>query len=209
VVLYPVAGLSAVFLAGMIFWGGFNWSLELTNTETFCTACHVMREFPYKEYQNTIHFSNRTGIRASCSDCHVPRKWIYKVSRKIRATNELYHWIIGSIDTPEEFEAKRPEMARKVWASMEQSNSRECRNCHGIDFMNQKIQTAKASVMHTLAKRWKKTCIDCHKGIAHALPRDFDKTALMGELHDRMAKEKIDCRQCHKGIAGAKAGDGW
>ena len=28
------------FLAGIIFWGGFNTAMEFTNTETFCTGCH-------------------------------------------------------------------------------------------------------------------------------------------------------------------------
>ena len=31
----------AGFVAGVIFWGGFNTALELTNTEKFCTGCHV------------------------------------------------------------------------------------------------------------------------------------------------------------------------
>jgi cytochrome c-type protein NapC len=26
------------FIAGIMFWGGFNTALELTNTETFCTG---------------------------------------------------------------------------------------------------------------------------------------------------------------------------
>ena len=71
--LYPVVGITAAFLSGIIFWGGFNWSLELTNTESFCISCHVMKEYVYKEYKTTIHFSNRTGVRATCPDCHVPK----------------------------------------------------------------------------------------------------------------------------------------
>ncbi len=34
----------AGFVAGVIFWGGFNTALELTNTEKFCTGCHEMRD---------------------------------------------------------------------------------------------------------------------------------------------------------------------
>ena len=50
VLLWPssVFGLAVLvlggFLAGIIFWGGFNTALELTNTETFCTSCHEMRD---------------------------------------------------------------------------------------------------------------------------------------------------------------------
>ena len=32
------------FVAGIMFWGGFNTALELTNTETFCVSCHEMRD---------------------------------------------------------------------------------------------------------------------------------------------------------------------
>ena len=35
----PAGGL-VTFVAGILFWGGFNWTLEMTNTEAFCTSCH-------------------------------------------------------------------------------------------------------------------------------------------------------------------------
>ena len=48
---------------GVVFWGGFNWALEMTNTEKFCISCHEMEENVFKEYRNTIHYQNRTGVR--------------------------------------------------------------------------------------------------------------------------------------------------
>ncbi len=62
---------------GVIFWGGFNTAMEATNTEAFCISCHEMEENVYQEYQDTIHYSNRTGVRATCPDCHVPKEWIH------------------------------------------------------------------------------------------------------------------------------------
>jgi cytochrome c-type protein NapC len=91
-------GLGFVF--GVLAWGGFNWSLELTNTEAFCISCHEMKENVYKEYRNTVHYANRTGVRATCPDCHVPKEWGYKMIRKIQASNEVWHKLLGSIDTP-------------------------------------------------------------------------------------------------------------
>lgn len=207
--LYPLGATAAVFLGGVVFWGGFNWSLELTNTESFCISCHEMRDYVYREYKTTIHYGNRTGVRASCPDCHVPREWVHKVARKVRATNELFHWIIGSIDTPEKFAAKRLSLARQVWASMEATDSRECRNCHGIDFMTPATQAAMAGRMHDLARRWDMTCIDCHKGIAHTLPAGFDTQAMLDGLHERMEKEKLDCHQCHTDMAAPPADQDW
>ena len=60
------------FLAGIIFWGGFNTALEVTNTEEFCIGCHEMYSNPYQELKGTIHYTNRSGVRAECADCHVP-----------------------------------------------------------------------------------------------------------------------------------------
>jgi len=93
--------IATVFLGGMIFWGGFNWSMELTNTEAFCISCHAMETFMLKEYKQTSHYANNTGVRASCRDCHVPKEWVHKVVRKVHATNELFHWLKGSINTRE------------------------------------------------------------------------------------------------------------
>ena len=112
---YPVAFFFGAFVLGILVWGAFNTSLEITNTESFCISCHEMKDYVYKEYKETIHYSNRTGVRATCPDCHVPREWGYKVARKIRASNELFHKLIGTISTPEKFSNKRLELAESVW----------------------------------------------------------------------------------------------
>ena len=66
-------------MAGVLFWGGFNWAMEMTNTEKFCISCHEMETTPYAELQETIHYSNRTGVRATCPELMValrsPRSW--------------------------------------------------------------------------------------------------------------------------------------
>ena len=158
------------FAVGVFFWGGFNTMMEATNTESFCISCHEMREFVYKEYQDTVHYSNRTGVRATCPDCHVPKEWTYKMLRKIQASNELLHKVLGSIDTTEKFEAKRLQLAENVWRAMKSTDSRECRNCHNFDSMDYPEQSRRAYKRHIKGFDENKTCIDCHKGIAHSLP---------------------------------------
>ena len=207
--LFPLASAAALFAAGVVFWGGFNWSLEFTNTESFCLSCHAMREYVYQEYRETGHYTNRTGVRATCPDCHVPRERVHKVVRKVQATNELFHWIRGSIDPREKFEAKRPDLAPRVWVSMRATDSRECRNCHGIGFMEHQAQTAQASAMHVLSAEWGKTCIDCHQGVAHTLPKGFDKGILMDQLHDQMEKDEIECQLCHEEMPKPPLGEEW
>jgi cytochrome c-type protein NapC len=58
---------------------------------------------------------------------------------------------------------------------MKANDSRECRNCHefqAMDFTRQSKRGADAHSAQLAAKQSEtgKTCIDCHKGIAHRLP---------------------------------------
>ena len=159
------------FAAGIIFWGGFNTVVEATNTEAFCIGCHEMRNNVYEEYKKTIHYNNRTGVRAVCSDCHVPKEWGPKMLRKIQATREVYGKLTGSIDTREKFEAKRLSLAENEWKRMKANDSLECRNCHSMVSMDPEKQKQRARKQHELAQRDKQTCIDCHKGIAHQKPQ--------------------------------------
>ncbi|VAX06090.1 Cytochrome c-type protein NapC [hydrothermal vent metagenome] len=155
------------FLVGVFFWAGFNTAMEATNTTPFCISCHEMETTVYQEYVPTIHYSNRTGVRAGCPDCHVPRPWIAKMIRKVQASGEVYHKILGTVDTPEKFEGKRLLLAKRVWKSMKETDSRECRNCHNFESMNPEFQSPRARKQHLNAFETGQTCIDCHKGIAH------------------------------------------
>lgn len=161
------------FFLGIMFWGGFHWVLDMTNTEAFCISCHEMRDNPYSELKASVHFSNRTGVRATCPDCHVPKVWAYKVVRKIKASNELLHKALGTINTREKFKANRLKMAKNVWASMMETDSRECRNCHSLGSMDKDVQVRMAKKRHDKAIKEKKTCIECHQGIAHDLPKKW------------------------------------
>ncbi|THF57231.1 NapC/NirT family cytochrome c [Pseudothauera rhizosphaerae] len=168
---YSLGGLLvAGFAIGILFWGGFNTAMEATNTEQFCISCHEMHDNVYQEYKKTIHYSNRTGVRATCPDCHVPKDWTHKIIRKVQASKEVWGKLTGSIDTPEKFEAKRLQLARNEWARMKAADSRECRNCHSFDSMNTEAQKQRARRQHEMALEDRMTCIDCHKGIAHHKP---------------------------------------
>ncbi|MCK4940016.1 MAG: NapC/NirT family cytochrome c [Rhodospirillaceae bacterium] len=157
---------------GIIFWGGFNTYMEYTNTMEFCISCHEMRDNAYEEYKKSSHYSNPSGVRAICSDCHVPKPWTEKLWRKIKASNELYHKVMGTIDTPEKFNQHRWVMANRVWNEMKDNDSRECRNCHSYDAMHWEKQGRRSSEKMQEAVKKGQTCIECHKGIAHKKPRD-------------------------------------
>ena len=161
-----------VFIAGVVFWGAFNTALEFSGTEVFCTGCHEMRDNTFAELKTTIHFSNRSGVRAKCPDCHVPHNWTDKIARKMQASKEVWGKIFGTIDTREKFEAQRLTLAQHEWARLKANNSLECRNCHGFEFMDFTRRSPRAAQQHgTLLASGERTCIDCHKGISHRLPQ--------------------------------------
>lgn len=171
------------FLGGVLFWGGFNTALEATNTEGFCIGCHEMRDNVYQELQGTIHFTNRSGVRAKCSDCHVPHNWTHKMARKMQASKEVWGKVFGSIDTREKFEAARPHLAMNEWRRLKSNDSRECRNCHQFDYMDFTRQSPRAVRAHsTSLATGQRTCIDCHAGIAHRLP-NLEDVAKAADAH--------------------------
>ncbi len=173
VVLGTTLGAALFFMiVGVIFWGGFNTAMEATNTLPFCISCHEMETNVYQEYTATVHFANRSGVRATCSDCHVPDPWVHKVVRKVKASNELVHKALGTIDTPEKFDAERLRMAQNVWRAMKTTDSRECRNCHDFGSMDPATQKKRARKQHINGMQAGNTCIDCHKGIAHTPVHD-------------------------------------
>ena len=192
-----------LFVLGILFWGAFNTAMEMTNTESFCISCHEMNAYVYQEYKHTVHFNNRTGVRATCPDCHVPKEWTHKFVRKVGATNELFHKIIGSINTPEKFQNKRLQLAQYVWENMRSTDSRECRNCHAFVYMDLAKQKLTSQQAHRRALEKGRTCIDCHMGIAHHIAKNFDHD---GELHASFKRENRPCADCHRDLV---QGEGW
>ncbi|MDP9500104.1 cytochrome c3 family protein [Bisgaard Taxon 45] len=160
--------ITLAFIAGIVSWVGFNYGLEQTNTEEFCVSCHSNDVYP--EYLHTAHYLNRSGVKATCPDCHVPHEFIPKMIRKVQASREVYAHLMGYTDTIDKFNSRRLHMAEREWARLKANNSQECRNCHNFENMDFSQQKTVAEKMHALAIKEEKTCIDCHKGIAHQLP---------------------------------------
>jgi len=165
--------LLAGFAASMAILGLSATTIVYTSTEEFCsTTCHEMTTNVVMEFKGTVHDRNRTGVRATCPDCHIPHSQIPLYIRKMGAVHDLWgHFISHSIDTREKFEAKRQELAERVWTYMKENDSRECRGCHTAAKMDPERQSEKAQTRHAKAKKERMTCIDCHFAIAHNEPQ--------------------------------------
>lgn len=168
--------LTIGLLIGIVFSVTFDATMEWTNNENFCAnACHEMTDNVAKEFSGSSHDNNHSGVRATCSDCHVPKEFGPKMVRKVKASLEVYHHILGTLNTPEKFEDHRLRLANNVWREMKGNDSRECRNCHVAKKMAFSQQSTKAAEFHQNALEKGKTCIDCHKGIAHKLPKNLQE----------------------------------
>jgi cytochrome c-type protein NapC len=173
---------------GIVIWGALNTGMEWTNRSEFCTSCHEMT-IPYEDLKKTVHYSNRSGTTVACADCHVagsknPIDYGRKATMKLLAASDVIGHISGIIDTPEKFEAHRLAMAKRVWKRMKDSDSKECRNCHDFNTMDKSKQKDRSVVKHEGALEDGKTCIDCHKGIAH-------KAVHTGLSPEELAKEGL------------------
>ncbi|MGR5147240.1 pentaheme c-type cytochrome TorC [Photobacterium alginatilyticum] len=168
---YPILALVLVGI-GITLAGTFvvHKGFQVTSTIEFCTSCHTMQQ-NYDEYKETVHFKNASGVQAICVDCHQPKDFPGKVFRKLEAAKDLYHhFVTGKIDTPEQFEDHRLEMAQAVWDRMSGQKSKTCKSCHSYDDMDHSKQSAKAAMEMKKAAAADMNCIECHKGIAHELP---------------------------------------
>lgn len=174
-----------IFLLGMLAMGGVNTFFAFTNTNEFCTSCHSM-QINEMEWKESVHFKNTSGVQAGCADCHVPKQFFPKVYAKIYAAKDVYHEFLGdfAVDDKlkndpeaylEHYNKYRWGMANQVWAKMKATNSRECRNCHDFADMDLESQDRSAKKKHSRAPMEGKTCIDCHKGIAHEEPDEPDE----------------------------------
>jgi cytochrome c-type protein NapC len=169
-----ILGFAVIFVAGIVFAGLFNAGLAHTNTTEFCTSCHTMQK-NLEELQQSTHWQNASGVHAGCADCHVPQPFIPKMIAKVMAAKDVYHEFMGTIDTPEKYEAHRWNMASRVWEKMKATDSRECRSCHEYSHMDLAAQDRSARSRHSNAPDKGDTCIDCHKGIVHAMPEEPDE----------------------------------
>ncbi|WP_316858900.1 NapC/NirT family cytochrome c [uncultured Cohaesibacter sp.] len=176
-------------VGGIIFWGALHTAIEATNSLKFCTFCHEMST-PYEEYKQSIHYSNASGVRAICTDCHVPREWGPKMVTKAIALKDVWYKMTGKLATPELYEKHRADLAKVVWAKMEATDSRECRNCHSFEAMDFHAQRPESAKQMQIAAENGETCISCHKGIAHKMPDMSQGYKLMFEqLQENSAKQ--------------------
>ncbi|KPJ87278.1 MAG: hypothetical protein AMJ53_18355 [Gammaproteobacteria bacterium SG8_11] len=166
-----------IFFIGGIGFAALDGAMAYTSRMEFCVSCHSMKT-NYTEYKQTLHYKNASGVRTTCADCHVPKAFFPKLHSKVFALRDVFYEMLGTIDSEEKFEAKRWQMASRVWDKMRANDSRECRTCHDYQFMQFAEQSSRAGKKHNRTDMRGKTCIDCHSGVVHEEPLEPEGFAL-------------------------------
>jgi nitrate/TMAO reductase-like tetraheme cytochrome c subunit len=152
---------------------GTQWMVAVTGTNDFCGgACHSM-QWVDREYKASIHYANRTGVRAECHDCHIPHDYPELLFYKARAgIKDVIGELRGVISTQEKFEKERLRMARHVWAEYKEDGAARCRACHVFTAESIKHHSESAQRRHVRVLEGRAVCTDCHKGVAHTEPEE-------------------------------------
>ena len=164
-----LVGAGLIVGAGAVI--GTQVMVSVTGSTEFCgSACHSM-QWVAKEYQQSAHYANRTGVRAGCHDCHIPHAYPELLWYKTKAgIKDAVQEARGVISTEEKFKMERLRMAQSVWAEYKANDSRNCQYCHAFSEEILAKQKEFVRPMHQQVLAKAATCIDCHKGVAHTAP---------------------------------------
>ena len=134
--LFALGGL----LAGVVLAVGSAQVVRATDSQEFCSSCHVM-----SAAHGTFSSSNHAALE--CNDCHAPTHGVVdKMAFKARAgVGHVYKNTLGADEIPDVLHATS--------ASAEVVDT-NCIGCHGPSLEN---------VDHDAKER----CVDCHRHVPH------------------------------------------
>jgi nitrate/TMAO reductase-like tetraheme cytochrome c subunit len=131
-----------------------------------------MERTVYAEYATSRHHTNPKGTVVTCAECHLPQHAPLKLmGHQITALSRVWGHYIDCEYLPGRFEARRPELAKKVLADFAATNARECKACHSYASLvagEPSAEVAQARRDHTNAMKSDDNCLSCHQGVTHA-----------------------------------------
>lgn len=139
-----------------------------TNTDAFCTSCHLTGEYIAKSetYLASSHRNRASGVEPGCADCHIPKGLVLATwTHVIKGVQDLYGEIAYDYEDPEVWEERRPELAYAVRDWMRATDSATCRSCHDEGSIEPKRKRGQRQ--HANAREEGMTCIDCHYNLVH------------------------------------------
>ena len=155
-----------------------NTVMHASSTTDFCNACHSHTINTKEEHELSSHYQNKTGVRAECHHCHLPSmedEWLDYTITKMIVSLDVFAELRGKITSPEAYDEHRPQMFEKVVHEYKENDSKFCRNCHKAESMVLENQGRLAAERHARMDERGQTCIDCHYGLVHKLPDNYDE----------------------------------
>lgn len=130
---YLVGGL----VAGLLFYGGFAYSMKVTDQARFCGTCHTMNE-QVRTHQMSGH------AKQACNECHLPEGGLARYTYKAKS---------GSHDS---FVTAFGTVADVIHATEDTKGvvNENCMRCHAITVLNVNMTS-------------KDYCTDCHRNVPH------------------------------------------
>jgi nitrate/TMAO reductase-like tetraheme cytochrome c subunit len=168
----PVLVALAAMVVGIGLSTGYASVTAATSSQQFCAhACHEMERTVTAEYAQSRHHINPKGTVVTCAECHLPgHAPLRLMGHQITALSRVWGHFIDREDLPGRFEARRPELAKKVLADFAATNARECKACHSYAILvatEQAVEAAQARRDHTSAMKTDGNCLSCHQGVTH------------------------------------------
>lgn len=139
-----------------------------TNTDKFCTSCHLTGEYIAKSetFLTSTHRMRSGGVIPGCADCHIPKGLVPATwTHVVKGIQDLYGQIRYDYDDPAVWQERRPELAYAVRDWMLANDSVTCRSCHNQDAI--KPEKKRGQVQHAEARESGMTCIACHYNLVH------------------------------------------
>jgi nitrate/TMAO reductase-like tetraheme cytochrome c subunit len=155
--------------AGIFLTAGYATVTEITTSQQLCAhACHEMERTVYADYVKSRHHTNKSGTIVTCAECHLPQgDWPRRLGHQVTALSRVWGHYVDREYLPGRFEARRPELAKKVLQGFADTNARECKACHAYAVMILAEESATAQRDHATAMKTDANCLDCHKSLTH------------------------------------------
>ena len=152
-----VRGWHFVTLLALGFFHSSIVSAESLKALEDCESCHVQQA---SEFQESVHYINRSGVQAACNNCHA-----FKSHENGEKTKKV-------------IDKKRIDMAQSEWARFQANDSKECKTCHSPMAMDLAKQEPRSVARHEESfDAGNTSCINCHQGISHHLPHGWKNLA--------------------------------
>jgi nitrate/TMAO reductase-like tetraheme cytochrome c subunit len=196
-------------LLGIVLVAATNHTVNWSSSDKFCgTACHSMT-WAAAAYQQSPHYINRVGIRASCGECHIPYDSGHATAKQYaklllfkadRGAKDFWYEARKSIATNEEWEKRRPALSSTFQSYLMQHNYITCRGCHSLDAFGGAGSHMKVVIHRGLANGSSFDCLQCHVNIGHLYEQSAAKVSGWYTVEQAAAGAKLfeqSCAACH------------